>query len=183
MFLDKDGTLIKNLPYNVDVKKITFFRDVWEGLKMLSGASYRLIVVTNQPGPAYGFYTIKDIEKVKKFVLKRMLRRRIKLWGYYYCPHHPGGTVKKFKLSCGCRKPLPGLIQKAGRKLNVDLTRSWMIGDTLDDIEAGKRSGCSTVLINNGNETEWKMPLGRVPDAIVSGFLEAARFIRKNQTP
>lgn len=177
VFLDKDGTLVRDIPYNVDIKKIKFYNDIAEGLMIFTKHDYKLVVVTNQPGPAFGCYTIGDIKSNRDFIKDYLKRRRINLAGYYYCPHHKKGVIKKYSSNCSCHKPNPGLIKKAGEKLKLDLSSSWMIGDILNDIEAGNKAGCRTVLVDKGNETEWEINSSRIPDAIVENFLQAALYI------
>lgn len=86
------------------------------------------------------------------------------LAGFYYCPHAPIGVGQAEHAGCRCRKPRPGLLLDAADQHGIDLRRSWMVGDILDDVEAGRRAGCRTVLIDNGNETEWAVSRLRVPD-------------------
>jgi D-glycero-D-manno-heptose 1,7-bisphosphate phosphatase len=113
----------------------------------------------------------------------------VDLAGFYYCPHHPEGVVPRYSIECACRKPNPGLLLKAAEELNIDLQQSWMVGDILNDVEAGNLSGCSTVLIDNGNETEWVLTDERQPDFIVTNLKEAAQAIlsrksvRKHRQP
>ena len=97
--------------------------------------------------------------------------------GFYYCPHHPDGIVPRYAVACDCRKPEPGLIHPAAREHDLALGESWFIGDILDDVEAGRRAGCRTVLIDNGNETEWKRSPLRRPDLVARDLAEAAQFI------
>jgi len=104
----------------------------------------------------------------------------IKIEAYYFCPHHPDGRIAEFAHACECRKPRPGMILQALKELDIDAGSSWMIGDILNDVEAGNRAGCSTVLIGNGNETEWVPGIYRTPKYTASDFLGAARFIVNN---
>jgi HAD superfamily hydrolase (TIGR01662 family) len=90
--------------------------------------------------------------------------------GFYYCPHAPDA-------GCACRKPAAGMLHRAALEHGVRLPDSWMIGDILDDVEAGKRAGCRTVLLDNGNETEWQITPERVPDCIARNFAEAAQLV------
>jgi histidinol-phosphate phosphatase family protein len=101
----------------------------------------------------------------------------VPLDGFFYCPHHPEGTVPEYAMACDCRKPEPGLIRQAAREQEIELEQSWFIGDILDDIEAGRRAGCRTVLIDNGNETEWKRSPLRQPHLVARELDEAARRI------
>ena len=177
VFLDKDGTLIKDVPYNVDPEKIALFEDVPKGLKLVKEQGFKLIVVTNQAGVALGYFEEKAIEGVKQKIINLLKVYDITLDGFYYCPHHEKGRVKEYATTCECRKPLPGLLIQAANELNIDLSQSWMIGDILNDVEAGKKAGCKTILIDNGGETEWELTKDRTPDYTVNNFLEAANKI------
>jgi histidinol-phosphate phosphatase family protein len=103
--------------------------------------------------------------------------------GVYWCPHHPQGIVAEFTRVCECRKPAPGMLLRAAREHRLDLSRSWFIGDILDDVEAGRRAGCRSVLIDNGNETEWLRGPGREPDIVVRDMHEAAIAIVNAECP
>jgi D-glycero-D-manno-heptose 1,7-bisphosphate phosphatase len=167
IFLDKDGTLIDNVPYNVDLGRIQLAHRALEGIRLLADHAYKLIVVTNQPGIAQGLFSEKDLRGVVSHINNLLAEVDVQLTGFYYCPHLLDGE-------CKCRKPEPGLILRAAEEHNIDLTRSWFLGDILNDIEAGRRAGCRTTLINNGNETEWRITPDRIPDYMVRNMAEAA---------
>lgn len=176
IFLDKDGTMVKDVPYNVDPGKIQFMQGALEGLRLLHNAGYRLIIVTNQPGLAYGYFTEEDLRIAETYIYQRMSESGVLLAGFYYCPHDAYGG-QDYDMMCACRKPRPGLIFRAAREHNIDLARSWFIGDILNDVEAGRNAGCKTVLIDNGNETEWVLSQNRIPHYRVKNLLEAAYVI------
>jgi histidinol-phosphate phosphatase family protein len=168
VFVDKDGTLVDNVPYNVDPARIALTRGAAEGIGALASAGYQVIVVSNQPGIASGRFTEDALRGVEQ-----RLRQLVPLDGFYYCPHATDAR-------CECRKPAPGLLERAGREHRLALGDCWLIGDILDDIEAGRRAGCSTVLLDNGNETEWFLTSERVPDLIVRDLSQAAaRILRR----
>jgi D-glycero-D-manno-heptose 1,7-bisphosphate phosphatase len=178
IFLDKDGTLVKNVPYNVDPGLISLYPGAADGLKQLSHAGYRFVVVTNQSGVARGLFPEAALIDVEKRIRELVLAEAgVPLAGFYYCPHHPDGGIQAYRMECACRKPKPGMLIRASRDLKIDLRSAWMIGDILDDIEAGRRAGCRTVLLNNGNETEWKRAPLREPHFIIPSFAEAASII------
>jgi D,D-heptose 1,7-bisphosphate phosphatase len=177
VFLDKDGTVIEDLPYNVMVEKIRFMPGVAEGLRMLHRAGFRLIIATNQSGVARGLYSERDLKKVERRLREMMRALDVPLTAFYFCPHLPGGVVAGYNIRCSCRKPEPGLIVRACREHSIDIFRSWFVGDILNDIEAGRRAGLKTVLIDNGKETEWQLSPLRLPHHVVSDFGEAARVI------
>jgi D-glycero-D-manno-heptose 1,7-bisphosphate phosphatase len=177
VFLDKDGTLIDDVPYNVDPALIRLAPGAAEGLSVLAAAGFRLIVVTNQSGVARGCFREEALAAVETRLRELLGDLGVNLDGFYYCPHHPAGTVREYAVSCLCRKPAPGLILHASRDLGIDLQRSWLIGDILNDIEAGRRAGCRTILLDNGNETEWVLSAGRLPHHTAPDLAEAARII------
>jgi D-glycero-D-manno-heptose 1,7-bisphosphate phosphatase len=177
VFLDKDGTLIEDVPYNVDPEKIRLGPGAREALPALHAAGFRLVVVSNQSGVARGRFAEPALEGVKRRLGELLAGCGVPLAGFYYCPHHPGGTVAPFAVSCDCRKPAPGLLLRGARDLALDLKRSWLVGDILDDVEAGNRAGCRTVLLDNGHETQWRTGPDRVPDRVAADLGQAARLI------
>lgn len=163
VFIDKDGTLIRDEPYNVSPEKIVLAPFAGESLRRLRQAGYALILVTNQAGVAKGYF--REIMLVGVFNHINSLLRDEGTWldGFYYCPHHPQAALKQYRQTCQCRKPSAGMILQAAREHQVHLPSSWMIGDILHDIEAGNRAGCKTVLLDNGHETMWKPGEYRTP--------------------
>lgn len=178
VFLDKDGTLIHNVPYNVDPDQIVLSDRAGWALNRLGQAGFLLVVVSNQSGVARGFFPYAALDPVK-YRLNHLVidQAAVELAGIYFCPHHPQGVIPQYTVECECRKPAPGMIFQAAAELDIDLAQSWMIGDILDDVEAGRRAGCRTILINNGNETEWQISANREPHFIVSTLEEAAKTI------
>lgn len=183
VFLDKDGTLVENVPYNVDPAQISLTDGAVEGLAMLHAAGYRLIVVSNQAGVAHGKFKEEQLKTVEDHLRKLLDEAAIPLAGFYYCPHHPDGKVSAYTMACFCRKPNPGLLFQAAREHNLNLAGSWIIGDILHDIEAGRRADCRTVLIDNGNETEWRLSPLRKPHTSVPNLAEAAKVILAADEP
>ena len=176
-FLDKDGTLVRDVPYNVDPRRIELEPTAGVGLAQLAAAGLALVVVSNQSGVARGLFEEKALDAVEQRIRQLLESLDIELAGFYYCPHHPEGSVPQYRVRCNCRKPAPGMLLQASRDLELDLTRSWLIGDILDDIEAGRAAGCRTVLIDAGHETEWVSGPRRTPHYIAANLADAARFI------
>jgi histidinol-phosphate phosphatase family protein len=177
VFIDKDGTLVENIPYNVDPALIRLSRGAERAIARLAKAGFRLVVVSNQPGVALGRFPESALLRVKERLGELLAPLGAELAGFYYCPHHPEGSVAEYAIHCDCRKPAPGLIERAARELNASAKDAWLVGDILDDVEAGSRAGCTTVLLDNGNETEWILTPERRPDYIVRDLDEAADFI------
>jgi histidinol-phosphate phosphatase family protein len=158
------------VPYNVDPARVRFEKYSFQSLSTLQQQGFYLIIISNQPGISLGYFNGEDLKKLEQKLKELLLDKDIRLDGFYYCPHSPED-------SCNCRKPKPGLIFKAAKDMEIDLSQSWMIGDILNDVEAGRRSQCKTILIDNGNETEWTLNPYRMPHYIAKDLKEAATFI------
>lgn len=182
VFIDKDGTLIKDIPYNVDPAFISFEEGVVDGLRILQENDFSLVIISNQSGIAHGYFTEAKFKIARDAIIDRLKKENINLDAFYYCPHHPEAVHREYAMMCRCRKPQPGMLLQAARDLDIDCTASWMIGDILDDVEAGNRANCKTILINNGNETEWIPGTQRTPGHIAGNFLDAVLFILNNST-
>jgi D-glycero-D-manno-heptose 1,7-bisphosphate phosphatase len=170
IFIDKDGTLIRDVPYNVDPRNIWLMPGVGVALRRLQNEGYKLIVISNQSGVARNLFQENDLLPVNRQIQTLLAPYRVKLDAFYYCPHEPSD-------GCGCRKPMPGMILRAARDHAVEPRISWMIGDILHDIEAGNRAGCRTIHFDNGNETEWVKGTFRRPAYSVETWTEAVQVI------
>ncbi len=177
VFLDKDGTLVEDVPYTADPARVRLARGAAEGAGRLHAAGYRLIVVSNQSGVARGAFPESALAAVEARLRALLAEAGAPLAGFYYCPHHPEAADAAYRQVCGCRKPAPGLLLRAAREHRADLRRSWMVGDILDDVEAGRRAGCRTVLLAPGGETEWRPGPHRRPHHVARDLAEAAGII------
>jgi histidinol-phosphate phosphatase family protein len=182
VFLDKDGTLIHDVPYNVDPDRITLLPGVGESLRRLQDAGFLLFVVSNQPGVALGRFAASALRGVEARIDELLAEFGVVIGAYAWCPHPPAGT-RGTSIACTCRKPRPGLILDTAATHGVALERSWMVGDILDDIEAGNRAGCRTILVDRGHETRWRAGKVRTQNAIVYQFADAAAFILDGMRP
>jgi D,D-heptose 1,7-bisphosphate phosphatase len=180
VFLDKDGTLIEDVPYNVNPGLIRLSRGAGEGISQLAAAGYAIVVVSNQSGIARGLFQESELPAVEQRLRELLAEWDVPLAGFFYCPHHPEGKIAPYRQACECRKPAPGLLKRAADELGLDRARSWMVGDILDDVEAGYRAGCRTVLLNVGHETEWLWSEARRPDFLAADLGWAARVILAN---
>jgi histidinol-phosphate phosphatase family protein len=170
VFIDKDGTLVENVPYNIDPARIVLTPGAREAVAAFAEAGYRVFVVSNQPGVALGRFSLDDLAQVEACLRARLPHVK----SFYWCPHAPDA-------GCACRKPAAALLEQAAREHGVDLAASWMVGDILDDVEAGRRAGCRTVLLDRGNETEWHVTPERVPNHIAYEFAQVADLILKQE--
>jgi D-glycero-D-manno-heptose 1,7-bisphosphate phosphatase len=177
IFLDKDGTLVENVPYNVEPRQVTLASGAGPALRLLARLDYRFYVVSNQDGIALGRFGEEAMERVQDRLSDLLFRENLYLDGFYYCPHHPHGQIPQYAVVCDCRKPRPGMLIRAAGEHGIDLAASWMVGDILHDVEAGNRAGCRSLLIDNGNETEWRLGPRRIPTRIAPDLYTAAVLI------
>jgi D-glycero-D-manno-heptose 1,7-bisphosphate phosphatase len=161
LFLDRDGTLVEPRHYPSRPEDLILYDDLGARLRALRAAGYALVVITNQSGLARGYFDAAALARMHAHLRALLAQAGVTLDGVYHCPHHVDGVVPELAIACGCRKPQPGLLLRAARELDLALERSWFIGDILDDVEAGNRAGCRTVLVDLGTESPPAHPLRR----------------------
>lgn len=183
VLLDKDGTLLRNVPYNVDPDEMILADTAGDALRVLGDLGVPLVVVSNQPGVALGGFEEQALQAVHRKLAALFRLHGARLSDFFYCPHHPEGAVAQYAVACSCRKPSPGMLRAAASVLGFDLEASWMIGDILDDVEAGRRAGCNTILVDCGGETEWVGGAMRTPDFMVPTLAHAARIVAGQHVP
>jgi len=168
VFLDRDGVINVRRPeveYVTQVAQFDFLPGALEALTILSELGLALVLVTNQRGIARKMMTEDDLAAVHGHMQAEALKRGVRFDGIYHCPHD---TIEQ----CTCRKPEPGMILKAAEDLQIDLTRSYMVGDTPSDIEAGKRAGVRAVQITDGDEC--------VADTVFPSLLDFALYLKEH---
>ncbi len=174
VFLDRDGVINEEIEYLHEVEKLRLIPGVPEGLKLLKQHDYLLIVVTNQSGIGRGMYTERDMEKVHSSLQAQLIERGSGIDKFYFCPHTP-------QEQCNCRKPQPTMLIRAKDEFDLDLASSFIIGDKITDLEAGKGAGCSTILVRTGygRQEEARIDSQKliIADYIADDLWEAARKI------
>ena len=181
VFVDKNGTLVYATAHGVDPDRVELLPRVGEGLRLLQDAGYLLVVVSSEPGVATGQLPVGALTRVEARIDELLAPYGVIITSYGWCTHHPPGTRVAGAVACACRKPRPGLLLEAAAMQGIALDQSWMIGDMLDDVEAGIRAGCRSVLVDRGAETRWRAGRLRTPSAIVYDFEDAAAFIVDGQ--
>jgi D-glycero-D-manno-heptose 1,7-bisphosphate phosphatase len=176
LFLDRDGTLVEPRHYPSRPDDLILHAGIGPLLRIFQDAGWELVVITNQSGLARGYFTEDDLEKMHAWLREMLGEWGIELNSIQFCPHHIEGTVPHLAVACACRKPEPGMLLNAARERRLDLARSWMIGDILDDIEAGNRAGCRTALVDLGTESLPESDL-RWPDIVARTTAEALEQI------
>jgi D-glycero-D-manno-heptose 1,7-bisphosphate phosphatase len=177
VFLDRDGTINVEKDYLYRVEDFEFIAGAPEAIRRLKNAGFLVVVVTNQSGVARGYYSLEDVEVLHRHIQKELARLGTALDGFYVCPHHPTEGVGEFRRECDCRKGKPGLLLKAAAEHNIDLSRSFMVGDKAADIEAGEQAGCVSLLVltGYGADEAYKVPPDRARR--FADLAEAADFI------
>ena len=154
VFLDRDGTINVEKNYLYKIEDFEFIDGVLEALKKLSDAGFLLIIITNQSGIARGYYTEKDYEILNSWLLETLAKNGINIAASYFCPHLPDATVEKYRTICTCRKPNTGLFEQAVKDFNIDLSKSFAIGDKIRDLAICGKSECKGFLIGNNEKPE-----------------------------
>jgi D-glycero-D-manno-heptose 1,7-bisphosphate phosphatase len=179
VFLDRDGTLIEEVGYLDRIDRLRLFPATVDALRTLQRAGLRLIIATNQSGIAQGLFTESFVQELHDHLTSLLAQGGVRLDGIYMCPHHPEAKLAAYRATCECRKPLPGLVRQAAREQEIDLTRSYMIGDRWRDLLAGQATGTAGVLVRTGyGETEARRPpAGARADVVVDNLAAAASWI------
>ncbi|MBU0630936.1 MAG: D-glycero-beta-D-manno-heptose 1,7-bisphosphate 7-phosphatase [Candidatus Margulisbacteria bacterium] len=177
VFLDRDGTIIKDVHYLSNPKEIEFLPGAIDGIKRLNEAGFLVMVISNQSGVARGLLSEDMLQTIDKTMHKLLLAQGAHLDASYYCPHHPDHGVYPYNDECECRKPSPGMLIRAAKENQVNLDRSFMIGDKASDIEAGQGAGTKTILVLTGVGTESRSKLKQPANHIAKDLTEAAAWI------
>jgi len=150
IFLDRDGTLIKEKNYLSNPDEIEVIDGAVEALKKVQDAGYKLIVVSNQSGVARGKFGVEAVEVMNRRLSELLAVHDVYIDAFYYCPHHPNGQVVEYSGVCNCRKPSLGMVEEAILQLEIDPRKSYVVGDKLADINLGKLMGGKSILVRTG---------------------------------
>ncbi len=150
VFLDRDGTVNEEVGYLRDLRMLKLIPGASAAIRRLNEAGIPVILVTNQSGVARGYFPESLVHEAHALLAKMLGGEGARLDGVYYCPHHPSAGNSQYTVECDCRKPATGLLDRAARELNIDLGRSFMVGDKWSDVELGHRAGARSVLVSTG---------------------------------
>jgi UDP-N-acetylmuramoyl-tripeptide--D-alanyl-D-alanine ligase len=174
IFMDRDGVVNEEVSYLSNPNDFRFIEGSIEAMRILKNLGYLLIVITNQAGIARGYFTEKALEKIHQKMRRSLEENDITLDDIYYCPHHPNFTGP-----CECRKPQPGMILAAAKKYDIKLDQSYMVGDTLKDIETGYNAKVKTVLVMTGYGREEVNKINKIkPNLICENLLDFAENLK-----
>jgi D-glycero-D-manno-heptose 1,7-bisphosphate phosphatase len=180
VFLDRDGTINVDSGFIHRPEDFTFIDGAREALLRLKKMGFMLVVVTNQSGIARGLYTEEDVHRLHRYVNRELQRYGVVIDRFYFCPHHPEAVVRRYRKSCACRKPKPGMILQALSDLDIDAAASYLIGDMMRDICAGKDAGVTSILIQPHDGDIDRTVCSERPDYVVHDLLEASAIISRS---
>ena len=179
IFLDRDGTIIEQVELLHKPSQVRLFKDSAAAIKLFNELGYLTIVVTNQPVVARGLIGPKEVDHIHAVLIERLAKKGAKIHAVYFCPHHPKANMKKYRMECRCRKPNVGMIIEAAKKLNLDLKKSFMIGDATPDVLAGNRAKMKVILVRTGHGGKDVWQYESKPDFVVKNMAQAARVVAR----
>ncbi len=180
VFLDRDGTINEEICYLGDPSQVRFIDGVPAAIAALNKAGFKVVVFTNQAGVARGYFSETAVNRVHSAIEASLGAQGARIDAFYSCPHHPTEGVGPYRVGCECRKPKPGLLEKARRDLRIDMCSSFVVGDKLSDLESGLAMHCKVILVRTGygRESEEKLANHRLrPDYVAADLLEASQWI------
>lgn len=187
MFLDRDGVVVELVWDEEDgafeapnaPDDVALMPGAAEAIRAIRAAGYKTVVVSNQPAAAKRKASRADLDTVHLRVVTLLAEAGTRIDDYRYCLHHPQGLDPELTGACGCRKPEPGMLLEAAAELQIDLSTSWMVGDSDRDVEAGRRAGCRTILVENPRSAHRR--LGGRADYRVAAIGEAAAIVTSEE--
>ncbi|MBN1382089.1 MAG: D-glycero-beta-D-manno-heptose 1,7-bisphosphate 7-phosphatase [Deltaproteobacteria bacterium] len=184
VFLDRDGTMNEEVGYLDSLDNLRLFAETSEAIKRINKSGLKAVVVTNQSGVARGYFTESFVEETHRRIQDLLKQADAHIDAFYYCPHHDKEGQEPYLKVCDCRKPKPGMLLKAAEDLDLDLAGSYMVGDTLKDMETAKNTGMKGVLVRTGHfsadqnsSDDWGT--GQ-PDYVAADILAAVNWIMKD---
>ncbi len=182
VFIDRDGTISEEVGYINHASRFRLFPYSAAAIEQLHESGYLAILVTNQAGVARGYFTEDMVQAVHKRMTEELEASGATLDAIYYCAHHPSVGEPPYRLDCDCRKPKPGLLLRAARDFDLDLTNSWMVGDPYSDVELARNAGVKSVLVLSGyGRGEWEHQRDTwtiLPDLVAEDLFQAVSLIR-----
>ena len=184
LFLDRDGTINEEVDFLSSPHHVRILPHAAEAIREANALGFKVIVVSNQSGVARGIFTEKELAEVNAKVLELLERDGAHIDALYYCPNHPDGTVAPYNIDSDCRKPKTGMLMRGVKEFNIDLSRSFMVGDRATDIQAGNNAGATSILVLTGYGKEQlnRIREENVPvEHVAENLLDAVRYIKTLQ--
>lgn len=183
VFLDRDGTICEEVGYVNHVDRIQVYPYAASAIRKLNRAGFPVIVVTNQSGVGRGYFSERLVRQAHAKIAKELAAEGARVDAFYYCPHHPTGTVKEYRKDCRCRKPSSGMAEDAAKRFHLDLKSSFVVGDSYRDMRLAFNIGARSIMLMTGygkgeyvhKRKEWP----RMPEMIAANLKEAVQKILK----
>ncbi len=184
VFLDRDGTINRDVGYPSHFGQIHIYPSSYKAVRKINQAGFLAVVITNQSGIGRGFLSEEDLESLHQKMSESFNARMARIDGFFHCPHYLSSSVARYNIDCSCRKPNPGMGLQAASALDIDLNRSYMIGDKVEDILFGMRIQTKPILVLTGYGKESLARLqkeGITPAYVARHLLQAVEWILKNE--
>jgi D-glycero-D-manno-heptose 1,7-bisphosphate phosphatase len=187
VFLDRDGTISEEVGYVNHIDRLQIFPWTAEAIRKLNRAGLLAIVVTNQSGVGRGYFPDELVVQIHYKISRELQAQGARIDAFYYCPHHPEARIEALRAPCRCRKPLPGMLEDAAERFHLDLGSSYLIGDSLRDMETAWNAGARPILVmtgyGRGNLEYLAGRSARRPDLVAENLLEAVEKILAELKP
>ncbi len=177
VILDRDGTLIEEVGYLDRLESVRFFPYSVDAVRVLNRAGFAVIVATNQAGVARGYFDEAFVQEAHRCIASRLAAGGARIDRFYYCPHHPDGEVASYRHDCECRKPAAGMLRQAAADYQLDLTRSFVIGDRAGDIDAAAAAGATGILVRTGYGYRHEQAVREAGGAVFDNLMHAVSWI------
>ena len=186
VFIDRDGTLNEDIGYVSRPEELVLYPWSADAVRLINDSGLLAVVITNQSGIARGMYTEKTLAEIHSRMIRELAEQGARIDAVYYCPHHPDVGNHRYRLECDCRKPQPGLLKAAARDHDIDLARSFVIGDKASDMKLAEHTGARAALVLTGYGSETLVHPRRwpcAPEIVAENVLEAVRRIIEIDVP
>ena len=187
VFLDRDGTVNEQMGYINHPGRFVLLPGVSEGIRLLNQNDFLVLITSNQSGVARGYFPIELVNEVHALMIESLKNEEAVIDAVFYCPHHPRGVVLEYARECDCRKPRTGLIEQACKSFDIDLSRSYVVGDRYIDVEFAHRSHLKSIVVKTGyglGELEYVFPGKPLePNQVAQGLFQAVQWILKEEKP
>ncbi len=183
LFLDRDGTINEEVDFLTNPDHIHLLAGAAGALREAQAAGYKIFIITNQSGIARGLLTEGRLGEIHNALIAQLKTEQVTVDGIYYCPHHPDYGEPPYRRECGCRKPKTGMIEEAAKDFDLDLGRSYIIGDRMIDVQTGNAAGIPAILVLTGygrDEVEMCRKHGAVMAYVAEDLADAVRYIRQS---
>ena len=181
VFLDRDGTVNEQMGYINHISRFQLLPDAARAIKLLNNNGIPVVIVSNQSGLARGYFPLALLDEVHEKMHRLLAQEGAHVDGLYYCPHHPEAKEEKYRQACNCRKPKTGMLLQAAEEMDLDLSRSFVVGDRWSDVKCADRAGCTSVLVLTGygrGDSDYIGPTQQIqPSYVAENLFDAAEWI------